>query len=350
MVGILTFHRGPNYGGFLQAWHMREAIRSLGHEATVINYQTPEHFAAERPKIPSLTLGAVKGFALNTLKARPFANPVAELSDHALETDPSRIAWNRFSNVVVGADVVWDFSSPHFGHDPVFFGVHPSQATTRFVAFAPSCGQAPVEGPLPKHISEGLKRFSSIQVRDETTAGLVERVTGSHPPIVVDPTWLQADADRSFKNRPKKPYALVYGLGAKGRRATALKAYCKQRGLLLVSAASPCETADKFYLSLGPFEWVDLFRHAECVITSTFHGLLYAIKYNKPLVFMERGPSRSKARIAIERCGVQDRVVAENQQFTPEHLELCLSQNSGCMIPEDWRQSSLQAMRDSLVV
>lgn len=347
-IGILTFHRGPNYGGFLQAWHMREAIRSLGHEATLINYQAPAHHQAERMNFPALKSSAIKGFILHALKSRPFPKPVAELSDHPFTTDPEKIDWQRFSTVVVGADIVWNFTNKHFGSDPTFYGALPCQKDTRFVAYAPSCGDADVDGPLPDHVTDGLNRFAEFHVRDQTTASLVRRATGNIADLVVDPTWLQADPDVPYPNRPKGRYALVYGIGLNACRSRILADYCKQRGLNLVSCAVPNRVADQTILSIDPLEWVDLFRHAECVVTSTFHGLLYAIKYNKPLLFMDRPASRSKSKLAIERCGLQDRVVEEGASFTEDFLAHALDQARGTQPPASWIAESRKLLEASL--
>lgn len=349
MIGILTFHRGPNYGGFLQAWHMREAVRSLGHEATLINYQGATHHQAEQVRFRGLRPGQLKGLALHWLKSRPFTNPVAELSNHPFSCDASQIPWQSFDRVVVGADVVWNFTNRNHGHDPVFFGANPAQQKTSFAAYAPSCGDTSADSEIPEYVRNGLARFASIHVRDETTADLVERVTGKSPPLVVDPTWLQDDPVRTCKKIPRGlKYALVYGQGATGVRAKVLDDYCRKRGLKVVSAAFPCEATTHRLHAIDPFEWVDLFRQAECVITSTFHGLLYAIKYHKPIVFLVRGPSRSKSKLAIERCALNDRVVEEGAQFDPEHLHHCLSQAIGCEVPKEWRKQSLEMLRVAL--
>ena len=37
-IGILTFHRAHNYGAVLQAYALKEFLRSLGHESYVIDY------------------------------------------------------------------------------------------------------------------------------------------------------------------------------------------------------------------------------------------------------------------------------------------------------------------------
>jgi hypothetical protein len=347
-TGILTFHRGPNYGGFLQAWHMREAVRSLGHEATLVNYQKDFHHRMERVRLKGLHPKALKGSLLHYLKSKPFAQPVAELSDHAFSRDATSIDWRAFDRIVVGADVVWDFSNPTHGTDPVFFGAHPSQADTSFVAYAPSCGETAVDGELPDFVTSGLNRFQAFNVRDETTAALVKKATGKESQLVVDPTWLQEDPDIPYPKRPRSPYALVYGHGVDVHRAAVLSQHCKKRGVKLVSCAFPCKTADRFILSIDPFGWVDLFRRAECVVTSTFHGLLYAIKYNKPVIFMVRGPSRSKSKLAIERCGISDRVIEEGEPFTEELLDFALNPARGTQLPEAWIRESRERLEASL--
>jgi hypothetical protein len=349
MIGILTFHRGPNYGGFLQAWHMREAIRSIGHQATVVNYQGTIHHRGESVRIRGLKPSQLKGFTLHYLKSRPFAKPVAELSDHPFATDPTQIPWNRFNRVIVGADVVWNFTNPTHGNDPVFFGAHPAQRETTFAAYAPSCGDTPADIEIPSYVRDGLARFTSIHVRDETTAGLVERATGTRPGLVVDPTWLQSDPPSHCRRIPNDVrFALVYGQGATGPRSKALGAYCKKRGLSIVSAAFPCEASTHRLQSIDPFEWVDLFRRAECVVTSTFHGLLYAIKYQKPLIFMVRGPSRAKSRLVLDRCNLHDRVVEEGQPFDPDHLAHALSSDHPTHPPEAWIRESRAALESCL--
>jgi hypothetical protein len=350
MIGILTFHRGPNYGGFLQAWHMREAVRSLGQDATLVNYQGVIHHGAEKVRIRGLRPKDLKGFALHWMKTKPFAKPVEGLSDHPFVTDPTKIDWKGFDRIIVGADVVWDFANPVHGCNPAYFGALPEQAGARFAAYAPSCGDTPADGDIPGYVREGLPRLGSIQVRDEATATLVERAIGTRPPLVVDPTWLQDDPQRNCRKIPQGgKYALVYGQGATGERAKVLGGFCKKRGLSVVSAAFPCEATTHRLYSIDPFEWVDLFRRAECVVTSTFHGLLYAIKYNKPVIFMIRPASRSKSKLAIERCGLHGRVVEEDRPFNPEQLDFALSPENPTQLPDTWIRDSWKRLEASLI-
>lgn len=348
MIGILTFHRGPNYGGFLQAWHLRKSISSLGHRVTVINYQNPIHAASERLPHSGFSLREIRSLAHKYLKARPFAKVVAELSDQPFTTEPDEVDWERFSKVVVGSDVVWDFCNPSFGHDPAFFGALPAQAQTPFVSYAASCGKTAATSSLPEYVERGLKRFSTHLVRDQNTVELVHRVTGREAPLVVDPTWLQEDPIPKRRYAPSQPYVLLYGGGLDSARAKVLRDYCDYRKLKLFSASTPCKAADKVFRSMDPFDWVDLFRHAEAVVTSTLHGVLYTIKYHKPLLLMNNEQTANKARTVISRCGLEASVVTPGMAFDEETLHERLATANAAQPDSRWIAASLEALASSL--
>ena len=48
-VGILTVNRAINVGAVLQAYALQEMLRSIGHDAWVINYIQPEVEKSNRP-------------------------------------------------------------------------------------------------------------------------------------------------------------------------------------------------------------------------------------------------------------------------------------------------------------
>jgi polysaccharide pyruvyl transferase WcaK-like protein len=320
-IGILTFHKGPNYGGFLQAWHMREAVRRLGFDADVINYQNPRHFISEQLKFPRKPLPrAIWNWWKRNQKSAPFPAFVDALSSRPFTTDASTIDWNSYDTVLVGSDVIWDFTSEQFGHDPAYFCAHPSQIGARFVSYAASCGPADLTN-IPNYVSVGLANFTHIGVRDDTTADLVTGILGQTPELVVDPTWLQEDPPSLSKRLPIRPYALVYGGALFNRsRDEALGEWAKSAGLDVVAAASPARCATKSYSRLTPFEWSDLFRNAEVICTATLHGLLYAIKFEKPFIMVNLSRASSKSRTVIQRLGLTDRVLEPNKQVDKDTL------------------------------
>lgn len=319
-IGILTFHKGPNYGGFLQAWHLREAVRNLGYDATVINYQNPVHHKFESVRFPGLNLGMLRYMVRRWIKNRPFRLHVEALSEDPFTVDPSEILWSGFDVVVVGSDVIWDFSNPHYGYEKNFFGMAEGQDACRIMSYAASCGATDVDSDLPEYVCRGLKKFSHYGVRDQNAMTLVERCVGTKATHVVDPTWLQADLQVEWDELPDDPYLLVYGTGMNNERAKILKEYCRRRRWKIVSVSTPGAWADISLVGMDPWEWVQLFKNAEAVISGTLHGTLYAIKYNKPFVYLDNRQTHRKLVSILEKCGLGDRCVIP-ESFQTDHLE-----------------------------
>lgn len=346
-IGILTFHRGPNYGGYLQAWHVREAVRRLGHKAEIINYQNPTLHASERPILHNYHPATLRHAFRIWRKCRPFHPLVASFSPDPFTSDPVQVPWSRFDTVIVGSDVVWDYQTPHFGHDSCYFGAHPSQRETRFISYAASCGPARPDLGVPDWVTGGLRRFAAISVRDETTRALVRETCGSEPALVVDPTWLNDDPPPPKSIAPREPYILVYGNALNPARAAELRAYARSRGLKIVGAASSWKYCDITLNGFDPFQWVELFQRADAVVTATLHGLLYAIKSRKPFLMVTLPAAANKSRTVLERVRALDRAVSPDEPFSPAQLQLLGSENPPAP-DQAWIQSSREYLRDAL--
>lgn len=352
-IGILTFHNGPNYGGFLQAWHMQKAIEELGYDARVINYQNPEHASSEKPRLTSVSLAGLKGFVWNWIKSQPFKRPISELSLGRLQTDASKIDWHSYDAIVVGSDVVWDYRNPRYGADPCYFGAHRAQQGVPFIAYAASCGEASLSDARPEFLEEGLKSFEKIFVRDDNTASIVKNIIDLDPDVVCDPTWLNtSEPEVEEESLPKvydEPYIAVYGPHLGEQRIDALRTYARAHGLKIVSAGSPCRGADKVFRSLRPAQWLGLLRHAEGVMTSTLHGSHYAMKFERPMVFLEAPNSILKARKAIEMAGRINCWVPMGNDVSQEHLERFLGAvDKVSAIPSDWIEQSREKLKVAL--
>ncbi|MEP2777066.1 MAG: polysaccharide pyruvyl transferase family protein [Luteolibacter sp.] len=347
-IGVLTFHNGPNYGGFMQAWHVVHAVRALGHEACAINYLHPDHVAANEVKLPLTSLSALRSRVHWFLKRFPFRGLGDSLCDDTFTTDVEKVPWSDYRGAVVGSDIVWDFRNPHFGNDPVYFGMHPKQAHMDFVSYAASCGPADVEGEIPDYVRKGISRFRSVGVRDGKTAKLAERSGFESPTLVVDPTWLQDDPVTNWDGVPDQPYVLLYGGGMTADCAEKLAEFCRKKGWKLVTAATPCKAADKVYRTLTPFQWVSLFANATATVVGTLHGTLYSIKYNKPFILMNEPRIRTKIVQVMERTGQGFRVFERGEIKESDFALLTLEGGKLPAIPQDWLKESWDYLNNAL--
>jgi hypothetical protein len=346
-VGILTFHRGPNYGGYLQAWHLREAIRRLGHQVEIINYQNPLLYESEKPVIRSFKPSLIRHSWRRWVKSRPFKESIKHFSSFPLAFDASLIPWSNYDTIVVGSDVVWDFQTPQFGHDRAYFGMHPAQKGCRFVSYAASCGPADVDAKFPDWVREGISRFSAIGVRDENTFRLAKASTYAEPSLVVDPTWLQDDPPPSRSVVPDRPYILVYGNALDQDRAKALRAHAARHSLDLIGCASCWKHVDHVINGIDPLQWAELFRGSQSVVTSTFHGLLYAIKNSKPFLMVNLPAAANKSKTVVERVGATARVISPDRGFADRHLDLLLAKDAPSP-DREWIERSSLYLREAL--
>lgn len=350
-VGVLTFHNGPNYGGFLQAWHMIRAIRALGYQAHAVNYLTSVHHQSNQVKIPLRNLSSLKAKIFWMLKRRGFREIEEELCRHSFTTDPQAVPWSDFDILVVGSDVVWNYEDPAFGSDPAYFGGFEEMSKLPLIAYAVSCGAADPDGDLPNFVKSGLERFVRIGVRDQPTARLVGNACDRESELVVDPTWLNEDDDREWSALPTQPYLFAYGGGMDRAFLKKLKVHCRERGLLLVSALSSCPEADKLYRTLEPFQWVQLFKNAQAVVVSgTLHGTVYSLKYNRPFILLNAPATSAKIKFILEKVGQLKRLFEPGTVGSNDLARFLKSEGETIELPQEWITQSRSFLSESLAL
>lgn len=339
-IGVLTYHNGPNFGGFLQAWHGVQAIRKLGYQAFAVNYLHPVHHETNQIDIPLRNLSSVKARAFWWLKKRGFRDIEREICEDPFVTDATKVPWMKYDALVVGSDIVWDYQQKAYGSDPAYFGMLDEIHELPIMSYAASCGPASPDGPFPSFVGEGLKRFAAIGVRDQATADLVRNASGFDSTLVVDPTWLNDDPEEDW-GAPEGDFLFAYGSRIDDQLGPLLADFCKRQGWQLVSALTPCRWADKMYRSLTPFQWASLFRKAKATaICGTLHGTLFTMKYGKPFITISSPAVKPKLGKVMELTGQQFRVF-EPGMVTKGDLELLQPEAAPLpAIPATWLQQS----------
>jgi polysaccharide pyruvyl transferase WcaK-like protein len=346
-IGILTFHRGANYGGFLQAWSLREAIRGLGHDVEIINYKNAMHYEAEKCR---MRLGVRMDIVLKQYrKLRMWENVYPSLTDdRPLITNSANINWSQYDTVVVGSDVVWDYETAKFGKDPVYFGVVPGEGPKKWIAYAPSCGKAPADR-LPATQKRGLEQFRAFGVRDQDTENLVKEACGMTATRVVDPTWLFKEAE-ILDQKDTAPELAVYGYARFSPEAILrIKAIARRHKLKIISYGFYHKWVDKNVLNIEPFAWVDALRRARFVVTGTFHGALYSIRLGKSFCVVGNEWIKNKISAPLEMLGLEDRLV-DNGDLIGSVLEAQSEEDTSLpyLKADRYRDESMKFLRDIL--
>ena len=302
-VGIVTYHNGFNYGAFLQVYALQTALRSLGFKPEVVNYKSRRHTYWEYrcllwTRRPTLLLN-------NLAKVRAFYRAHRKLNMTKAVSDTEHLAAIHYSCVVYGSDEIWNYSNPIVKFDPVYFGLGLSAA--RRVSYAASCGSLRSDTVVPDEAARGWQQFDHLSVRDENSRLLLARHVSKPIEVVLDPTFL-VDFSLEEEPCPIKEFILIYTTGLSPEMQQAVKVYASEKGKQLVSLGYRNAFCDQNVISVGPFEFLGYYRAASEVITSMFHGTIFAVKYNKPVAVVVDHYRTNKLATMLGRFGMENRV------------------------------------------
>ena len=155
-----------------------------------------------------------------------------------------------------------------------------------------------------------LKKLNKISVRDANSVSVVENLTGTTPDKNVDPVLIYDYTKHMPQSVDLKDYMIVYtypGRITDKNEINAIRAYAKSKGLQLVSIGHYFPWCDKTIVP-HPFEVLAYFKHATCIVTDTFHGSVFSIKFNKQFCTIVRGMNSNKLTHLLEQFGLSARI------------------------------------------
>ncbi|TYZ27780.1 polysaccharide pyruvyl transferase family protein [Selenomonas caprae] len=300
-IGILTSWFVPNYGAFMQAYALQKVISGLRPDDDVLQiayinkvhydvyyslFYAPHRFWLINPRFyKDLCRRLLNWSKREQLKV--FLDYFARIP-HTKTLNDKSICEEKFDIVVLGSDIIWDYSQQSFGKDEFVFGNH--MQVGKVVAYAPSFGTVKADRVPPAYVVDGLQKMGAIAVRDENSARLVKQYTGKDALVVLDPTLLMDANDEKFVKPDIEDYIVVYGSSFTTELINGARAYADSHNLKLVCLDSLDDTFDWCDVNisqerLSPFAWCGYFKHAKAIFTCTYHGLLFGLIFQKRLIF-----------------------------------------------------------------
>jgi hypothetical protein len=310
-IGVLTFHRCINYGSYWQARCLVEGLRGEGHDAVLLDYDSPKANRAEwrcalQPLLPAPT--PRQDHPRYVAKTRRFFEAFASLplSPRFSLEDPADM--ESYDLVLIGSDEVWNLDHPWYGGYGLFFG--DGLKATRVASYAASFGSHARASGLERYWAEKLSGFSEISIRDENSRRLIQDSLGYDPELVLDPC-LQFPAVVDPQGEvPEQPYVAVYGHSFPSWFAQAVREWAGARGHRLVSIGYGNDWADEQWIQAGPSEFARIIAGAEAVMTNFFHGCVFSLLNAKPLACAPSHYRFNKVRDLASSVGAERHLVS----------------------------------------
>lgn len=321
-IGILTFHRTPNYGAQLQAYALRKYIESLGHEVHIIDYWP--NYRNERAKFISfeemkqMSLRAKILYLYNKVftclrfykrihSTEEFASKYLEITDV-----------NDVDIAVYGSDQIWrKFNRPNFKeYDPVYFGQGFVNAKKR-ISYAASMGHVFFKNPNDKSFFlKGMRNFDAISVRETDLQKFLEDEAGVQTEKVCDPTLLLSAQDwQEIVNEdyiPSYKYILYYRLQSLQESDKFVKRLSEEKDLKVLEVRGtipPFHYSRRYRFTANAQEFLSLLYGAQYVVSSSFHGVALSVRLNKQFYFISNEKAANRAMSLLSDLGLQDRRV-----------------------------------------
>ena len=298
-VCIVTVYNACNYGSFLQAYGLQEFLRLNNCEPYFI-------------KIPV----DYNKIVCSDSKSKEYSDYESNKYKKLLE-DQERFSVidkvdDSYACCIVGSDTIWNLFDKTYSKIPYFIGRNLGNCEN-IISYAASVGPAKFSKLFLLKLNKvlSIRNFNRISVRDDKTEKFV-KLLGKEPIRVLDPTFLvDFDIQKPVENIDKK-YILVYTYGMSNDQISAIKKYANEKKCSIIATGSLCDWAD-MNLPVNSLQWLWLVKNAESVITTTFHGSIFSIKYNKKFVVMIK--NSAKICSLLKEFNLSDRICVENDLY-----------------------------------
>lgn len=295
-IGILTFHRAHNYGAVLQCFALQEFLRSLGHDAYVIDYNNHDLWEGYDwfksyevgycfQKLSKIPTRIIKLF-IRWFKSIPRYYKFKRFQEKQLCIVPKKDIQNQpFDIILIGSDQVWNLEITH-GFDEYYWGTFTRPLQTKVATYGASLKKYWKESDIEKAITN-IKYLNAVSVREPQLANFLQsQDTNLHPVVVPDPVFLLSkDEWSSVAVRPKvkRPYVFFYqAMDNEDVYKTATEIAHKESKQLIVLSANVNGRNSAICRSASPFEFIGWIKYADLVVTSSFHATAFSIIFQKP--------------------------------------------------------------------
>jgi len=315
--------RVVNYGSFLQAYALKETLRSLNHECYFIDIKPGRKVIANNlqekkqsriefiiKRLDKYFINRGKHYFFVKKRTSRFNNEFFPIL--GISKDPNYNS--NYDAVVIGSDEVfncarevqWGFAKTLFGE-----GID----ANRIITYAASCGHTTLEQlnqyGIRDEVVKAMKNLNSISARDDNTKIFAETLTDKDVAENIDPTLIYDFGELLPSSIPEKNYILIYAYDNRindANEINAIKQFAKKNKKTLISAGVYQNWCDKNILCT-PFELLAYFRDADYVVTDTFHGTVFSIKYNKNFATIIRKSNKQKLGYLLKKFNLTNQKV-----------------------------------------
>ena len=349
-IGILTFINEINYGCSLQAFALQQAVKKIKPdcECYIIDYtrnryrdsavwiiRKMEYKLLKKDDTPSWTLKEFVSIIREMNVTNTCCADTVKLfrkfwkknlyTEHVGRTNIRKLN-KEMDLFIVGSDQVWNCGCLNIDKTFLLDFVNDNQKKGSYAA---SLGLDRVPAKYANLYRRYLSEFHYLSCREKTGKDVIERLINKEVGVCADPTFLLSknewkDITKSIGSI-EEDYILVFAMETSSELRQFAENISKQTNYPLFYINSDLTCSDN--RAIGPLDFVKLISNAKCVITSSFHGMAFAINLEVDFYVQIAESEYMKSvssRISdlIDTLGLQNRCFNSNtKEKKYEHID-----------------------------
>ena len=333
-IGTISYNKYcnfTNYGSALQTWALHQAIKKIdGFQPVLVDY-CPDILADKDPLNPfsnmwdkdeeskrmcELTMPAIRE---NYRKFDTFYKiRFDRTSQNYTAGNFDEISKEELDGYVCGSDTI--FCPDEFGVDDGYYANY-APLRGHSVAYAASFGDPTMTVDVSKQVSERLKNFKAIGLRENLMIPYVKRQTKAPVQKVIDPTLLLTPEEYEPITEDRivdEKYLVLYSRRYSPEMEEYAEKVAKGNGWKIVEISLRATNADKGHIMFyraGVEEFLSLVKNAEFVVTNSFHGMIFSVQFSRPFVVFSREQCNTKIEELIQLFGIEDHIFITGKEL-----------------------------------
>lgn len=321
-IGILTFHCAHNYGAVLQCYALQEFLCSIGHDVCVVDYKPQYLKESLFSWYKWVSLSPMKTLRKLSWQKKTFGDQLRKnnafklfIKDFLYVKNIDLASYkNDIECFVFGSDQIWRKNRNKF--DPIYFGCFNGSRGKKLVSYAASMGLSSLTEEDSQMVSTWLASFNGVSVREPQLKELLSSLVPANIKVVVDPTLLLNE--NKWKSiavlpRSRKRYILIYQVIFNPATYDFANEVSKRLGIEVIEISSDFilrEVNHNIIYDTSPQEFLGWVLNADFVVTTSFHGTVFSLIFNRPFVSIKQN-LQSDVRIEsiLSVCGLSERFI-----------------------------------------
>lgn len=330
-IGTITFHSSYNYGSHLQAYALQEFIKKISNEPIdykIINLRTQiqkekyknvfERTGFKNNLKKLLFLNYKKQFFQKNENYEKFLTEKLQVTKEYNTYDELMNENFDYDYYISGSDQLWNLNARDFDWSNYLEFVKNGKKISYSASFGPIAQRWTDEEK--NRVKKDLEQFDYLSVREQGSFNNVKELINKEPEMHVDPTMLLEKEDwlKIIGTEPiiKKDYILFYDLKGRKEDFELVKKISKKLNMPVVvtkymNIKVHFSNFEKCYYC-GPIEFLNLLYNSKLVLSSSFHGNVFSVIFNKPF-FAINGKNDFRIKTMLDKFKLSDRSITLNE-------------------------------------